>query len=380
MQHENDLFARAFNRYTGYKRRAERSVQDVLSGGFILAGVAFWLTAFWQLIGPPSPLSIQAINVAVLAFVVSVAAPLLWSALVPRTPAAQLLQKANAGTLGFAAVVAAAAYLSYFEFQLLTAWLAGQPAIAESGLVWPVGIALEIAFILIPALGWTNVPFHVMLDQIQQAHEIRKLDMNQRAEMALLKNRVLWAQQKAAVEFANLLPHEQAYVFSTLEGLFKGMADSQRSIVRMLDLSADAEQDFAILPDQQIVTSIRHLADRLHDDIRAVAVQPIREVAPAAVPRDVTPVAPPRPVPPRSPESPQRPAAPRSAPQRYADDYAAARKGLREWPAWTVATLGQILDMKERTARDRVNAWIEEGLVEPCGKKGRYNFTESEAA
>ena len=34
--------------------------------------------------------------------------------------------------------------------------------------------------------------------------------------------------------------------------------------------------------------------------------------------------------------------------------------------------------MKERTARDRVNAWMAEGVVAPCGDKGRFNFTESE--
>ena len=386
MQIENDLAARAFRKYVGAKRRAERSATDVLSGMFIFSGIVFWAVAFWQLLSPPSLLSLATIQALVLAFVTSVAAPLLWSALVPSTPAGQLLQRTQWATIGYAVSTAAAIYLSYVEYWLLASWMVSQPGLAENGFSPLLAMATLIAFILIPALGWVRVPFHTMLDQIQQAHEVRKLELMQRAELAEIKNRVIWAETKALATFTNLLPQEQAFVLETIEAMFGRITDRQHEVARLTGVQADLESQYAMLPDQEIVDRLHQLQDelgRMKVRVHRPEPEPIdvtgsaareREARQDAIPAEMAPV-PSRPVP--SP-APQRPAAPRSAPQRYADDYAAARKGLREWPAWTVATLAQILDMKERTARDRVNAWMAEGVVAPCGDKGRFNFTESE--
>ena len=384
MQIENDLAARAFRKYVGAKRRAERSATDVLSGAFILSGIIFWAVAFWQLLSPPSLFSLLAIQALVLAFVTSVAAPLLWSALVPSTPAGQLLQRTQWATAGFVLSTAAAGYLSYFEYQLLAAWLSAQTVIAEAGMVGYFALAMLIAFILIPALGWVRVPFHQMLDQIQQAHEVRKLEVMQRAELAEIKNRVIWAETKALTAFANLLPQDQAFALATIEAMFGRITAGQREVARLAGVAADVEDQYAIVQDGEIVDRLRQLQYELgRREITGMAPRPDpidvtpaggRVAQPDAIPASLRPA----PAPARAPESPQRPAAPRSAPQRYAAELDAARGALAG--VWSCADLAEALGVKERTARDRLNAWLDAGLVAATETAGRFYFTESEAA
>ena len=385
MQVENDMAARAFRRYVGYKKRAERSATDILSGAFILSGIIFWAVAFWQLLQPPSILSLQAIQALVLAFVTSVAAPLLWSALVPSTPAGQLLQRTQWATIGFVVSTAAAVFLSYVQYWLLASWMVSQPGIAENGFAPMLAVAMLIAFILIPALGWVKVPFHTMLDQIQQAHEIRKLDLMHRSELALLKNRELWAIQKAAIGYANLLPHEQAYVFDTLEGLFRLAGDRQREIVRMLGVQADLEGEYAVVQDQDMVDQLRRVQAELNSREITIRPRPALDVTGSAAGgrgphQDAIPVQPPpRPAaaaPAAAP--PQSAAVSRSQPQ-FAAEYEAARGKLTG--VWSSADLGAAIGKSPRSALERIYAWERQGLVgREADGKGSYYFTESEAA
>jgi hypothetical protein len=127
-----------------------RSALDVIALIFLGCGFAFWGVAFWQLLAPPALLSLLSIKSVVLALVYSLAAPLLWSALVPSTPAGQLLQKTQWRTFGFAAIVAAAFYLTYEAEWMIELWLGSQPGVAESGFARSLAISLSIAFILIP--------------------------------------------------------------------------------------------------------------------------------------------------------------------------------------------------------------------------------------
>src|SRR5215210_7940373 len=106
-----------------------RSALDVVALIFLGCAFAFWSVAFWQLLDPPALLSLLSIQAVVLALVYSLATPLLWSMLVPTTPAGQLLQKTQWRTFGFAAIVGAAFFLSYQAEWMLEAWLYAQPAI-----------------------------------------------------------------------------------------------------------------------------------------------------------------------------------------------------------------------------------------------------------
>ena len=292
-----------------------RSALDVIALIFLGCGFAFWGVAFWQLLSPPALLSLLSIQAAVLALVYSLAAPLLLSMLVPTTPAGQLLQKTQWRTIGFPVIVACAIFLAYQAEMMIELWLSAQPGVREGNFAHPMAISLMIAFVVIPALAWVQLTPERWLQQIQQAHQVKKLEMQQRGELAIIKASILSAERKALKGWANLLPLEQAEVFNTIRGLLMSTSDVQRDIVRTLGLGAELERD--IMDDREI-------ADRL--DYVAQQVNVLPDIVPA-VPRDLpaetgetqalarqeaVPVSPqPRPAMAGNP-APQRPAAPRS--------------------------------------------------------------------
>jgi hypothetical protein len=362
-----------------------RSALDVIALIFLCCGFAFWGVAFWQLLTPPALLSLLSIQVVVLGLVYSLATPLLWSALVPSTPAGQLLQKTQWRTFGFAAIVGAAFYLTYQAERLIELWLFAQPGIQQAGFARELAISLSIGFILIPALAWTQLTPERWLQQIQQAHQVKKLEMQQRGELAIIKASILSAEHKALLGWANLLPTEQQEVFGTIRGLLMASSDTQRDIVRTLGLGAELERD--IMGDQQIGDQLDYVAQHLNV-LPAIAPARAEQAAQVAgqfadaaardARQDAIPASPQPPVKGAGIAAPQRPAAPRSAPQRYATDYDTAI-GMLTGNGWTVHALADVLGVAERTARDRLNAWSEQGLVAQSDTKGRFYFTERES-
>jgi hypothetical protein len=93
--------------------------------------------------------------------------------------------------------------------QLIESWLYAQPAIAESGFERRLAIVLVIAFVVIPALAWVQLTPERWLQQIQQAHAVKKLEMQQRGELAIVKAKILRAKRLAVVPWVNLLPLER---------------------------------------------------------------------------------------------------------------------------------------------------------------------------
>jgi len=359
-----------------------RSALDVIAMIFLGCGFAFWGVAFWQLLAPPALLSLLTIQAVVLALVYSLAAPLLLSMLVPTTPAGQALQKTQWRTIGFPVIIACAFFLSFQAESMIALWLGAQPGVAEGHFENPLALSLTIAFVVIPALAWVQLTPERWLAQIQQAHQVKKLELQQRGELATLKASLLRAKLLAERGWADLMPEERMEAIATRRGLMMAIADSQRDIVRTLGLSAELERD--ILGDKEIADHLEYVAKALD-----VAPQST-PAAPRAIPAEGATIA----LAPRQEAipardgtgrdgagipAPQRPAAPRSAPQRYAAEYASAVQSFRAKP-FTVAALAGALDMKERTARDRLNAWLDDGRAAQSETKGHFYLTDCEVA
>jgi hypothetical protein len=263
-----------------------RSALDVIALIFLGCGFAFWGVAFWQLLAPPALLSLLTVQVVVLALVYSLAAPLLLSMLVPTTPAGQLLQRTQWRTVGFFVIIGSALFLIYQAFSMIELWMYAQQAIREVGWERGLAISMTIALVIVPALAWVQLTPERWLQQIQQAHQVRRLEIQQSGELAILKTRMLWAKQKAAVSFANLLPAEQDEVFATMRGLFMSIGDTQRDIARTLGISAELERD--MLGDEQIVKQLEHVRGVMQegqivmDEPHALGPLERAEAAPAA--------------------------------------------------------------------------------------------------
>lgn len=377
---------RMAGRYRQIKRATvARSALDVIALIFLCCGFAFWGVAFWQLLSPSALLSLLSIQAAVLALVYSLAAPLLLSMLVPTTPAGQLLQKTQWRTLGFPVIVGCALFLTYQCFTLIGAWLSvqggidpasGRFTLEATGLVTPLAISMTIAFVIIPALAWVQLTPERWLQQIQQAHQVKKLEMQQRGEMAILKASLLRAERLAVIGWAKILPLEREEVFHTIRGLMLAQGDAQRDIVRTLGMSAELERE--IMDDQEVAEHLDYVAQHLNvlpDAPRAIPAADPRDIQGSQ--QDAAPVAPPpRPAMAGIAAPPQSAAVSGSQPQ-YAAEYQAAR--LKLSGTWSSAALGEVIDKSPRSALDRIYAWQRAGLVatEKDGK-GAYYFTERE--
>jgi hypothetical protein len=363
------------DRYRQLRRATvARSALEALAFVFLIASFAFWSVCFWQLLTPPTLLSLQSVNVAVLALVFSLAAPLLWSALVPTTPAGQLLQKTQWRTVGFTFIVAAAVYLSWIAWQLLEMWLASQPGVQETGLVRQVAVALVIAFILLPALSWTQLTPERWLEQIRQSHQVRKLEIMQSGELAILKSRMIWAETKALAGYAKLLPAEQVEVQQTIQGLLMGIGDTQRALARTVGLSSDLDSSLGIMDDRQITDTMRYVTQQIEAPARVV------DEAARALPRgdgrdahdansaheDSRPGSSISREPPRDERRHMTP---------YDDTWRRAAVETFGSTPWTVKRLAERLDIGETRAREMKDAWYAADIIQET-QLGRWSFTE----
>lgn len=348
-------------RYRQVKRATvARSVLDVIALIFLGCAFCFWGVAFWQLLTPPQLASLLSIQAVVLALVYSLATPLLWSALVPSTPAGQLLQKTQWRTFGFAAIVAAAGYLSYQAEWMIETWLYSQPGVAEGGMARSLALSLSIAFILIPALAWTQLTPERWLQQIEQAHQVKRLEMQQRGELAIIKAALVRAEILAAIGYANLLPAERDELYGTLRGMLMGASDSMRSIVKTLGLSADLER--SIMCDDEI-------ADRLDYVKQAIDVVP--EIASRAQIDAPTPPTSAH-VDSRLQPSESREGLSDSVRHDPAMSDSVARRIVSELPRiFTAQNLADLVQQDKRTAQRTIATWIDEGMIEQV-QLGRY--------
>src|SRR5204862_3625249 len=131
-----------------------RNALSTLASLFLVASFAFWGVLPWSVLVAPAGKAIPQIIVAVvMTLIYTFALPLLLSMLIPATPAGQLLQKTQWGTIGFWVIIPAVGFLIVHAYELMLAWFAAQPLIAEAGLANVYTISALVAFVVIVALA-----------------------------------------------------------------------------------------------------------------------------------------------------------------------------------------------------------------------------------
>lgn len=360
--------------YARVKRAtAARTVLDTLAAVFLGCSLAFWAVLHFAVLYQPAPYIPQAIAAAVMTLVYALALPLLLSMLVPTTPAGQMLQKTQWRTFGFPIIIASAGFLGWHAKNLMLMWFTAQPAIAEAGQQMAYTIAALIGFVVIPALCWVQVTPERWLREINNAHAVRKLSLMQDGEIAILRERLRWAEARVAMSFANLLPSEQQEVMDTLHGLFRGISDQQRAIARQLGVSAEFER--TMMGDDEIAERFDYVAQQLtKNDVIPARARTIAAVNPAHADDDRDGVAH---VNTRSQSSIPRDA--RDVTRRQVtsgeDEYACAARDHFGVRPWTIKQLEGALEIGETKAREMKDAWLADGVVHEA-RMGRWYFTE----
>lgn len=207
----------------------------------------------------------KAVAVAFTAILV-LAPPSLVSFLIPWSPAGMLLQKINARTWGYTVIMVCAMFLLWYSFQLQNAWWMAQEVVAQSGYVLPQVFVGIIGFVIIPALLWTPVTSDELVEQVRQAHLVKRYELQTQADIAILRNTLLRAQEKALIGFANLTVQEREELASVMRGLVRGIDSTMKEIATSVKTVSGATVPFTSLEDnEQIKGYLDYIGDALTD-------------------------------------------------------------------------------------------------------------------
>lgn len=256
----------------GQKRRNngwQFSAKSLLA---LLAVIAMTGSAvYWW--GVQSQLTGNTIVAAAFTAILVLAPPSLTSFLIPWSPGGMLLQKINARTWGYAVIITAALYLLYYSFEIQYSWWRAQPVVADTGLVLQQVIIGIIGFIIIPALLWTPVTSEELVEQVRQAHLVRRYELQTQADIAILRATLLRAQEKALIGFANLTVQEKEELAGVMRGLVKGIDQTLRDIGDSVKTVSGATVPFGSLDDND---DIRGYLDYISESLTDNALIPRR--------------------------------------------------------------------------------------------------------
>lgn len=224
--------SRYLDTIAGEQRRRNRKGEVVVSarlGLVFLAFVALGL-AFVRNLGTQMQLTDNTLIAVCFALILTIGGPSLAAFLVPWSPAGMLLQKIQARTWGFAAVIFCCGFILYYAIELSYSFWATQPVVVSERLLMQQ-IAIDvIGFFFIPALLFTPVSEEELIETIRQAHLVKRYALQTQADIAILRVTLLSAQVKALIGFANLTVAEKEELAGVMRGLVRAIDQEARAI------------------------------------------------------------------------------------------------------------------------------------------------------
>lgn len=251
-----DMVRNQRRRASGFQLTA-KNLLILLAIGAMLGSAVYW----W---GVQSSLTSNKVIAAAFTALLVLAPPSLVSFLIPWSPGGMLLQKVNARTWGFVVVVGCAAFLIYYSFQLQWAWWAAQPVVANSNLVYQQVLIGIIGFIVIPALLFAPVSSDELVEQVRQAHLVKRYELQTQADIAILRATLLRAQELALIGFARLTAEQREELAAIMRGLITGIDRTLVEIGETVKTVSGAAIPFGALDDND---DIRDLLDYIGDEL-----------------------------------------------------------------------------------------------------------------
>jgi hypothetical protein len=360
------------------------SVLDKIAIFCLGASFLFWAVLYFTLIAPPLPqLAPQTFVALALTVMSALIIPLFWSILVPTTPAGQLLQKTQWGTIGFWVILGAALYMTWYANQWIGLWWFNQSVIRENNLDGPVTIFCLIGFVLVPSLAWTVVTPERWLLQIHQAREVRKIERMMQLEdlsykamiartRAILNAELAGSAVSRIPELAGLLMASEKLTHQALYQVAQGYSAMYNAELRLgLESEPELEERYRNTVNYLVQAHNEppelpvhgELAALEHSDTIQKADHRARvEVSTNASKQAVATV------------GDQSPLSRLSTPARQ--NYIAARNVLGDG-AWMRRDLEKALSCQHSEASERIKEWKLAGLVvDVSDPKWHYRFTE----
>ncbi len=252
------------------------------SGGFqFTAKTLLMILAVFAMIGSAvywwgiqSVLTPNKVVAGAFTLIMVLAPPSLISFLIPWSPAGMLLQKINARTWGYMVIVFCAMVLVYYSFTMQYQWWMAQDVVRNSDIVLLQTLVGLVGFLLVPALLWTPISSEELVEQIRQSHLVRRYEIQTQADIAILRNTLLRAQEKALIGFANLTVQEKEELASIMRGLVRGIDTTMQELARSVKTVSGAMTPFASLEDND---DIKGYLDYVADSLMETSMTPRRE-------------------------------------------------------------------------------------------------------
>ncbi|WP_322489380.1 hypothetical protein [Chloroflexus sp.] len=270
-----DMVRGQYRRSSGWQPNAKDGMTILALLG--MGGAA----AYWW--GVQSALTDHRLVAAAFTVLLTLAPPSLTSFLIPWSPAGMLLQKVNLRTWGYAIVIACSLFFLYYSGHIQYSWWAAQQVVADTQLILQQVIIGILGFIIIPALLWTPVTSEELVEQVRQAHLVKRYELQTEADIAILRSTLLRAQQKALIGFCNLTVQEKEELAGVMRGLVKNIDYELRRVGESVDALAHSTRPFATLDDNDDIASyLGYVADELKEN----ALLPRRTRRPDIVPSE----------------------------------------------------------------------------------------------
>ena len=257
------MSSRYLDMVRGQRRRpsgfqlTSKSLLTMLACIAMIGSAVYW----W---GVQSQLTSNTMIAAAFTAILVLAPPSLVSFLIPWSPGGMLLQKVNARTWGYLVVVACALFLLYYSFQIQWSWWMAQEVVRNSNLVYQQVLIGIIGFIVIPALLWTPVTSEELVEQVRQAHLVKRYELQTQADIAILRATLLRAQEKALLGFANLTLDEREELAGVMRGLVSGIDRTLQEIGASVKTVSGATIPFHALEDND---DIRDVLDYISESL-----------------------------------------------------------------------------------------------------------------
>ena len=261
--------------YNMPSRSPRKALQPITSRQilFLLAIVAMGGSGvYWY--GVQSVLTENRVVAIAYTLILVLAPPALVSFLIPWSPAAMLLAKINMRTIGYTVVIICALYLLYYSYWIQTSWWAAQPVVADAKLINQQMIIGIIGFVIIPALLWTPVSSDELVEQVKQAHLVKRYELQTTADIAILRATLLRAQRLSLKGFANLTIMERQELAGAMQGLVAGIDQTLREVGETVKTVSGVAMPFdGLLDDNADIRGVLdYIGDSLHADVNDAAL------------------------------------------------------------------------------------------------------------